>query len=104
MNRLKSSVLTLAVLLALPAAVLAQIDDQPVQRNTEASRAELDALIAQQQYARAEQMVNQREASRDDPAATYFQIGTVYFDHDDCQRSAPFVERSLTCRGMNDEA
>ena len=104
MNRLKSSVPKLAVLLALPAAVLAQIGDPPVQRNAEAFRAELDALIAQHQYARAEQMVSQRVASGDDPAATYFQIGKVYFDHEEWQRSAAFLEKSLKSRGMNDEA
>ena len=104
MNRLKSSVPKLAVLLALPAAVLAQIGDQPVQRNAEAFRAELDALIARQQYARVEQMVSQRVASGDDPAATYFQIGKVYFDHEEWQRSAAFLEKSLKSRGMNDEA
>ena len=104
MNRLKSSVPTLAVLLALPAAVLAQIGDQPVQRKAEAFRAELDALIAQHQYARAEQMVSQRVASGDHPAVTYFQIGKVYFDHEEWQRSAAFLEKSLEFRDMNDEA
>src|SRR6266478_4803153 len=104
MNRLKSSVPTLAVLLALPAAALAQIGDQPVQRKAEAFRAELDSLIAQRQYARAEQMVSQRLTSGDDPAAAYFQIGKAYFDHEAWQRSAEFLEKSLKVRGMNDEA
>ena len=66
--------------------------------------AELDALIAQHQYARAEQIVRQRLTSGDDPAATYFQIGKAYFDHEAWQRSAEFLEKSLKVKGMNDEA
>src|ERR1700738_233335 len=91
MNRLKSSVLLLAAAMpALPSA--AQVD------------AELDALIAQHQYSRAEQIVGRRLERGDDPAATYFQIGKVYFDHEEWQRSAVFLEKSLKIKGMNDEA
>jgi tetratricopeptide (TPR) repeat protein len=91
MNRLKSSVLLLAAaILELPAAAQVQ--------------AELDALIAQHQYARAEQMVGRRVESGDDPAVTYFQIGKIYFDHEEWQRSAGFLEKSLKIKGMNDEA
>jgi tetratricopeptide (TPR) repeat protein len=91
MNRLKSSVLLLAVaMLVLPSA--AQV------------HAELDALIAQHQYTRAEQMVYRRLDSGDDPAATYFQIGKIYFDHEEWQRSAGFLEKSLKIKSMNDEA
>jgi tetratricopeptide (TPR) repeat protein len=91
MNRLKSAVLLLAVaMLVLPSA--AQV------------HAELDALIAQHQYSRAEQMVGRRLEGGDDPAATYFEIGKVYFDHEEWKRSAVFLEKSLKIRGMNDQA
>jgi tetratricopeptide (TPR) repeat protein len=91
MHRLTSSVLLLgAATLALPSA--SQV------------YAELDALIAQHQYTRAEQMVARRLASGDDPAATYFQIGKAYFDHEEWQRSAGFLEKSLKIKGINDEA
>src|SRR5437763_4095224 len=90
MHRLKSSVLLLAAMLALPSA--SQVS------------AELDALIAHHQYTRAEQWVGRRLESGDDPAATYFQIGKAYFDHEEWQRSAGFLEKSLKIKGMNDEA
>ena len=91
MNRLKSFVLLLAAAMpALPSA--AQL------------HAELDALIAQRQYTRAEQMVDRRLESGDDPAATYFQIGKIYFDHEEWQRSAGFLEKSLKIKSVNDEA
>jgi tetratricopeptide (TPR) repeat protein len=94
MNRLRGSVLLIATLLAPPLVAQAQTADS----------AELDALIAQHEYARAEQMVSQRLASGEDPAATYFQIGKAYFDHEAWQRSAGFLEKSLKLRGMNDAA
>ena len=89
--------LLLAALLA-PLVAQAQIADRPV------PSAELDALIAQHEYARAEHIVDQHLASGADPAATYFQIGKVYFDHQSWQRSAGFFEKSLKLKGMNDEA
>jgi Flp pilus assembly protein TadD len=49
-------------------------------------------------------MVRQRLADGDDPAATYFQIGKVYFAHEAWSRSAGFLEESLKLKGMNDEA
>jgi len=49
-------------------------------------------------------LVSQRLADGGDPAATYFQIGKVYFDHEVWQRSAGFLEKSLKLKAMNDEA
>lgn len=93
MHGLTSFVLLLA-LLAPPLVAQAQT----------AGSAELDSLVARHQYDRAEQMVSQRLANGDDPAATYFQIGKAYFDHEAWQRSAGFLEKSLQFKGMNDEA
>ncbi|HET9321066.1 MAG TPA: tetratricopeptide repeat protein [Bryobacteraceae bacterium] len=98
MNRLKR-VLLLAALLALPAA-----QAQTANNGAEEFSVELDSLIAQHQYARAEQIVRQRLTGGYDPALTYFQIGKAYFDHEAWQRSAEFLEKSLKVRGMNDEA
>lgn len=97
MHWLTSFGLLLAALLA-PLVAQAQNVDHPVQG------AELDALIAKHEYARAEQIVDQRLASGADPAVVYFQIGKVYFDHQAWQRSAGFLEKSLKLKGMNDEA
>jgi len=92
------------VLSAPPVDTRAQTAHQTVNRGAEEFRAELDALIAQHQYARAEQLAGQRLVSGDDPAATYFQVGKAYFDHEAWQRSAGFLQKSLKFRGMNDEA
>src|SRR5579872_5480392 len=104
MNRLKSSVLLVAALAGLPAAAPAQTADTPPHRRAEGFSAELDALIAQHQYARAEKMVRQRLEAGDDPAASYFQIGKVYFDHEALQRSAGFLQKSLEFKGVHDQA
>lgn len=104
MSRLKSSVLLLAAWLGLPASAWAQNADHPAHMGAGEFYAQLDALIAQRQYARAEQMVVQRLAGGDDPALTYFQIGKVYFDHEAWQLSAGFLEKSLKFNGVNDDA
>src|SRR5712692_9919634 len=103
MNRLESCVWVLVALLALLIAARAQTTDHPVPTDAKEFSAELDALIAHQQYARAEQMVGQRLAGGDDPAVIYFQIGKVYFNHEVWQRSAGFLEKSLKFKGMNDD-
>lgn len=104
MDRLKSSVLLFAAQLALAAAAQAHSGDHPVQNGAEEFWAELDVLVAHHQYTRAEQMIHQRLANGDDPAATYFKIGKIYFDHEIWQRSAGFLEKSLKFKAMNDEA
>src|SRR5258708_39630245 len=104
MNRVKMPVLLFRVVPRVPAAAQPQIGGQPLQRKVEALRRELDALISEHQYDCADQVVSQRLAAGDDPAATYFQIGKIYFDHEAWQRSAGFLEKSLKLKGMNDEA
>jgi Flp pilus assembly protein TadD len=104
MNRLKGAVLLLAALLAFTAFAHARSADDPVHSGTEPFWQEIDVLVAHREYARAEQMVDQRLANGADPAATYFQIGKIYFDHEAWQRSAAFLERSLKSKGTNDEA
>jgi hypothetical protein len=101
MNRLRRSVLLLNVLFAV--RMVAQVQSA-AQDGSDKLRAELDALITHHQYARAEHIVLQLLASSDDPAAAYFQIGKVYFNHDDWVRSAAFLEKSLELRGANAEA
>jgi tetratricopeptide (TPR) repeat protein len=97
MNRLTSFVLLLAAPLA---SLVAQVQTAGHPVNS----AELEALIAQHEYARAEHIVDQRLSSGADPAATYFQIGKLYFDHEEWQHSAGFLEKSLKLKAINDEA
>jgi tetratricopeptide (TPR) repeat protein len=103
MNRLKGSILLLAVPFALSFGQ-AHTSDYPAQRSAEILYAELSALVAQHKYVRAEQMVHQLLASSDDPAATYLQVGKVYFDREAWERSAGFLEKSLKFQGTNDKA
>jgi Flp pilus assembly protein TadD len=101
---LKSCVLVLAVLGAVLAAVPARAASHPENWRSEEFATQLDSLIAEHQYARAEQMVERRVASGDEPAAVYFQIGKIYFDHEAWQRSAGFLEKSLKINCVNDQA
>jgi len=48
--------------------------------------------------------VRRRLEGGDDPAAAYFQIGKVYFDHEAWQRSAGFLQKSLEFKGTHDQA
>jgi tetratricopeptide (TPR) repeat protein len=104
MNRLRACVLLFAAPAAVAAAAQAQVANRPAQTEDEKLSAELDALIARQEYARAEQIVRQRLSSGGDPARVNFQIGKIYFAHQVWQRSAAFLEKSLQSKGANDEA
>jgi tetratricopeptide (TPR) repeat protein len=104
MKRLKRFVLLLAPLLALSEHARAQTAEHPVSSAGEGPYAELDILVAHHQDARVEQIVRQRLASGGDPAAMYFQVGKLYFNHEEWQRSAGFLETSLQLNGANDEA
>jgi Flp pilus assembly protein TadD len=97
----KASVL---LLFALRLGIHAQIPGHSETADHERFTAKLEALVAERQYARAEALVRERLESGGEPAATNFQIGRIYFDHDEWQRSAGFLEKSLQFRAMNDEA
>jgi tetratricopeptide (TPR) repeat protein len=92
----------LAGVLALPAAAGVQTADTLVSRPNVSE--ELDVLVAARQYERAERWVRERVDGGADPAAEYFRIGKAYFDHRQWQRSAAFLQRSLTLRPASDDA
>lgn len=92
------------MVLGLSATSPSQTVGQPAATGADKFIASLDALVAQHQYARAEALVGQRLETGGDPAATNFQAGKVYFDHDVWQRSAVFLEKSLRLKPANDEA
>src|SRR5262249_53689685 len=76
----------------------------PPQRRAEGLYSELDTLIAKHQYERADQVVGELLAISNDSAATYFQIGKAYFDHEGWQLSAGFLETSVKLNPANDKA
>jgi Flp pilus assembly protein TadD len=104
MNRTEGSALLLAALLAHPSGAQVQTQEQPAHQESGQFSAQLDSLILQRQYARAEQTVQQRLATGADPATVYFQIGKAYFDHEQWQRSAESLQKSLKVKDRNDEA
>lgn len=93
----------LSLLLAMQAATQAQVAGNPVNAGARFS-SELNALVSEHQYARAEALVHQRLENGGDPANTYFQAGKIYFDHEEWQHSAGFLENSLQLHNMNDTA
>lgn len=98
MRRLKSPIALLAASVVLP--VLAQGQTSQEQERY----AELDALVGRREYTHADRIVQQLLRSSTDPAATYFQIGKVYFDHDAWQLSTEFLGKSLELNSTNDKA
>lgn len=98
----KGGVGLLAGLLALPTAAGIQTKDTSVSKSKVSE--ELDALVATRQHDRAERLVRERLDDGADPAAEYFTLGKAYFDHQQWQRSAAFLQRSLTLRPASDDA
>src|SRR6185437_5342193 len=95
MNRLKSMTLLLAASFPLTGIAYAYSAANSVHNGAEAIWPKIELLVAHRQYARVDQMVDQRLANGADAAETYFQVGKIYFEHEAWQRSADFLERSL---------
>lgn len=66
--------------------------------------AELDTLLASREFDRAEGVLDRLLRGGADPAVAYFQMGKLYFDHQQWARSAQHLERSLRLRDRNDQA
>jgi tetratricopeptide (TPR) repeat protein len=92
----------LAGLLALPEGGSVQTQGISVSKSKDSE--ELDTLVAGRQYDQAERRVRERLAGGADPAVQYFKLGRAYFDHQQWQRSAESLQRSLASRPANDEA
>jgi len=64
----------------------------------------IEALIASKQYDKAEALVESAIAKGASPARAYFRMGKAYFDHDEWQRAADCLEKSLKAQEGNDQA
>lgn len=105
MDRVTNFTLLYAVLvLAPPAAAQKENAESPTQMDAAAFRVALDHLVEQHEYARVDNIVAARLKNGGDRAATYFETGKTYFDHEDWQRSSVFLEKSLQINGANDAA
>src|SRR5579863_10643340 len=98
----KGGVGLLAGLLALPAPAVVQSTDVSMPKSKVSE--EMDALVAARQYDRAERVLRERLDGGADPAAEYFMLGKAYFDHQQWQRSAAFLQRSLALKPTREDA
>jgi len=64
----------------------------------------IEALIVLKQYGKAETLVDSAIAKGTPPARAYFRIGKAYFDHDEWQRAADCLEKSLKAQEENDQS
>jgi Flp pilus assembly protein TadD len=103
MSTLKRLVRFFAVPLTLSLNLHPQTADKVVPASSEALWARLGDFVARQEYARADQIVQQIMLAGDDPAIAYLRIGKIYFDQEAWQRSAGFLEKSLKLNGVNDK-
>ena len=101
MNRFTSVALLYAMLAALPGP--AQKPASPPVASDK-FHAELDTLVRRREYTRTDDLVRRQLENGGEPAATYFETGKVYFDHEEWQRSSTFLEKSLQANGANDAA
>jgi tetratricopeptide (TPR) repeat protein len=64
----------------------------------------IDALIVSKKYDQAETLVESAIAKGMQPVRAYFRMGKAYFDHDEWQRAADYLEKSLQAEEGNDQA
>jgi tetratricopeptide (TPR) repeat protein len=64
---------------------------------------EMNALIASHEFDRAERLFDELLRGGAKPAAAYFAIGKIYFDHQEWDRSAPFLEKSAQLEPAKDQ-
>lgn len=101
MDRLTSLALLYAMLAALPVSAQKTANSHIPSDNF---RAELDAFVRRREYTRTDDLVRRQLENGGEPAATYFETGEVYFDHEEWQRSSTFLEKSLQANSTNDAA
>ncbi len=65
---------------------------------------EMNARIASHEFDRAERLLDELLQRGANPSAAYFQIGKLYFDHQEWERSARFLQKCLELQNSNDQA
>lgn len=64
----------------------------------------IEALIVSKKYDKAETLVKSAIVKGTPPVRAYFRMGKAYFDHDEWQRAADYLEKSLKAQEGNDQA
>jgi tetratricopeptide (TPR) repeat protein len=64
----------------------------------------IDSLIGLRQFDEAERLLDHHLARSANPASEYFQMGKLYFEHQEWSRSAPCFQKSLRLQNQNDQA
>jgi tetratricopeptide (TPR) repeat protein len=90
------------MLLALPGAALGQTPDHSESSAPAGTYAEVDKLVEAGKFDRADRVLQDRMAEGADPATAFFQMGKICFNHQEWQRSATYLEKSLTLKPLND--
>jgi tetratricopeptide (TPR) repeat protein len=73
-------------------------------QSEEKTFARIESLVASKGYEKADDMLQSAVAHGVAPARAYFRMGKIFLDHDDWQRAANYLERSLQVQQDNDQA
>ena len=76
----------------------------PEDQAEEKTLATIEFLVASKSYEKAENVLQSAIAQGTPAASAYFRVGKIYFDHDEWQRAADYLEKSVEVREGNDQA
>jgi tetratricopeptide (TPR) repeat protein len=92
---------------SLPCPAVLQHVENPSKSDTsseETAFTKIAALIASKNYEEADTLVEYAIAKGTPAVRAYFRVGKAYFDHDEWQRAAYYLEKSLKAQEGNDQA
>jgi len=95
-------ILSCPLLLAMPQS--APTPSKSVVSSEDKAFTKIEALIVSKKYDQAESLVEAAIAKGTPAARAYFRMGKAYFDHDEWQRAADYLEKSLQAQEGNDQA
>jgi tetratricopeptide (TPR) repeat protein len=64
---------------------------------------EIEALAIAKKYDKAESLIESAIRQGTAPARAYFRMGKIYFDHDEWNRAADYLQKSIKAQEGNDE-
>ncbi|MGA2077456.1 MAG: tetratricopeptide repeat protein [Terriglobia bacterium] len=97
-------------LLALPSPLLPAMKQSAANPANSSSSSEekafarMDAFVVSKKYEKVESLIESIITQGTPPARAYFRLGRAYIDHDEWQRAADWLEKSLNAQEGNDQA
>ncbi len=76
----------------------------PKTPNDDEAFAKIQSLVTAKKYEEAERMLAAVVAQGTPAATAYFRLGKTYLDHDQWQRAADYLEKSIQAQDANDQA